>query len=383
MFSQFRASLIAVFIIGFALLSASAQAQDRFHLYLDVDNNPNTGCSEAFPNAPGTASGGEIRLTAVVDGQPPQVIDVIMESCSGGGTFGSGGVSIGGGYPVALNVGVDGADAIELSIAAGTVGIPSIRALGLQLAARSERGNEDVLLTRDGSPDGGPIVFGIPFSVPVAGLGGLVLLGGVVVLLGLRARRQLHRRALLSVGMLLWVGVAVAGGAFMADGDISEWGGTPSIATDPAGDVSGSDDAADLRALFVALDGNELFFRIDVTDLENLPPVANPQAVSTLEDQALVITLSGSDPNGDPLSFAITTGPTQGTLGPVTQLTPTSAQVTYTPNADYFGADSLAFIVNDGQVNSPPATVSITVDPVNDAPSFIAASPAAVNEDAG
>ncbi|MGE3160640.1 MAG: Ig-like domain-containing protein, partial [Burkholderiales bacterium] len=41
---------------------------------------------------------------------------------------------------------------------------------------------------------------------------------------------------------------------------------------------------------------------------------------------------------------------------------------TYTPDADYFGGDSFTFVANDGVVDSPAATVSITVDPVNDAP---------------
>ncbi len=95
----------------------------------------------------------------------------------------------------------------------------------------------------------------------------------------------------------------------------------------------------------------------------NDAPVAQAQTVSTAEDTARLITLVGSDVDGDPLTYAIVTGATNGTLSAVS-----GATVTYTPNANYFGPDSFTFRVNDGTVNSAPATVSITVTAVNDAP---------------
>ncbi len=53
---------------------------------------------------------------------------------------------------------------------------------------------------------------------------------------------------------------------------------------------------------------------------------------------------------------------------------------TYTPEANYNGVDSFTFTANDGTADSAPASVSLTVSPVNDAPSAIAGS-ATVNED--
>jgi hypothetical protein len=94
----------------------------------------------------------------------------------------------------------------------------------------------------------------------------------------------------------------------------------------------------------------------------NHAPVANAQNVTTAEDTAKAIVLTGSDPDSDPLTFAIVTGPSHGSL------TGTAPNITYLPSTNYNGSDSFAFKVNDGQIDSPPATVSITVTPVNDAP---------------
>ncbi len=54
--------------------------------------------------------------------------------------------------------------------------------------------------------------------------------------------------------------------------------------------------------------------------------------------------------------------------------------MTYTPAANYNGADSFTFTVNDGTVTSAPATVSITVTAVNDPP---VANPQAVSTPGG
>ncbi len=95
---------------------------------------------------------------------------------------------------------------------------------------------------------------------------------------------------------------------------------------------------------------------------ENHAPVANPQAVTTSEDTAKAITLTGADIDGDPLSYAVVTPPAHGTLSG------TAPNVTYTPAANYFGSDSFTFRVNDGSLNSAVATVGIAVASVNDAP---------------
>jgi VCBS repeat-containing protein len=95
----------------------------------------------------------------------------------------------------------------------------------------------------------------------------------------------------------------------------------------------------------------------------NDAPVATAQNVSTDEDTALPITLAGTDVDGDPINiFNVTVAPQHGAL------TGTAPDLTYTPDPDYHGPDSFSFTVNDGMVDSAAALVSITVNPVNDAP---------------
>ncbi len=97
-------------------------------------------------------------------------------------------------------------------------------------------------------------------------------------------------------------------------------------------------------------------------NMPNRPPTAFPQQVAVPEDTALAITLSGNDPEADPLSFLVTVQPNHGSL------TGAPPQLVYQPLADYNGPDLFSFKANDGQLDSSNATVNITVTPVNDPP---------------
>ena len=46
----------------------------------------------------------------------------------------------------------------------------------------------------------------------------------------------------------------------------------------------------------------------------------------------------------------------------------TDGSFEYIPNANFNGTDTFTYQANDGELNSSPATVTITVNPVNDAP---------------
>lgn len=100
---------------------------------------------------------------------------------------------------------------------------------------------------------------------------------------------------------------------------------------------------------------------VTVTPL-NHPPVATGAQISTLDGVPVGLPLAGTDPDGDPLTFTIGTGPAHGTL------TGTPPTVTYVPDAGFVGADSVTFTASDGQAISAPATIAITVEQSNRAP---------------
>jgi ELWxxDGT repeat protein len=62
------------------------------------------------------------------------------------------------------------------------------------------------------------------------------------------------------------------------------------------------------------------------------------------------------DPNGNPLTAALVTGPSKGTL-----TLNANGTFTYRPNAGFIGTDTFTYRASDGALQSTPATVTITV----------------------
>jgi hypothetical protein len=97
----------------------------------------------------------------------------------------------------------------------------------------------------------------------------------------------------------------------------------------------------------------------------NLRPTANSQSFTMNENAARTITLSGSDPEGQPLKFYIVTPPSHGVLGIVSSNNNNNNNqntVTYRPYDYYDGPDSFTFVTNDGTLDSAAAaTVGIMV----------------------
>jgi len=105
-----------------------------------------------------------------------------------------------------------------------------------------------------------------------------------------------------------------------------------------------------------------IVFIVYIVNLSNTPPLAEHRNITVREDTTTPITLVASDADGDRLSYRLVRGPSHGTLsgsGPT---------LTYTPESNYSGPDSIVFAVNDGEVDSDSATVSITVAAVDDPP---------------
>ena len=96
--------------------------------------------------------------------------------------------------------------------------------------------------------------------------------------------------------------------------------------------------------------------------IENGGPAAAPQAVTTLEDTPVAITLRGQDADGDALSFRVETGPVNGALSG------RPPELVYSPNPNFTGSDSFRFSVSDGRLASEPATVAVTVQALDDPP---------------
>ncbi len=106
----------------------------------------------------------------------------------------------------------------------------------------------------------------------------------------------------------------------------------------------------------------------------NLPPVGHDQEVTTNSTSPVTITLTGFDPDGDPLQFSIVRPPSAGTLSPITPSGPASAVVVYTP-ATAGAPDSIVFRVTDaegafglgivsinGGLPPPPPPTTVIVD---------------------
>jgi VCBS repeat-containing protein len=101
----------------------------------------------------------------------------------------------------------------------------------------------------------------------------------------------------------------------------------------------------------------------------NDPPVAMNDHYSVAEDTPLTADAIGgvlrndTDVEGNPLSAVLVDGPAHGTV-----TLNADGSFTYTPEANFNGADGFTYQANDGSADSTVAAVTITVDPVNDPP---------------
>jgi hypothetical protein len=117
---------------------------------------------------------------------------------------------------------------------------------------------------------------------------------------------------------------------------------------------------------FIANDGiddsNIATASITVIPRENNPPIAEDAQVDTIQSTAIVIEISATDEDLDPLTYSIVTQPINGTL------TGAGTSYVYTPNSGFVGTDNFEFIATDGFDNSNIASVIITVEEVANNP---------------
>lgn len=381
-----RALGVVVISTLLQLIAFAAPAQTyNYHVYIDSDLRNTTGCTVSGGGQ--SFVGADYRLTATVTGSPPVVTARTLSSCVAG-SF-SAGNALPANYPVGLNNGLPlaggaAADVIELSVARSQLpGVESQVRIGI--GADSASGSTDVLYTADGTGNGLPMVIGSPALIPTLGFFGGLLLAVALAVLALRSLKQNRLMAqMLLLGAFVSVGFAAWAANHIADGQVGDWASDAPIGMDAIGDSVPPLSGTDIVGAFGADERPNLHFRIDVVDAENRPPVAVDDSYGTLEDTVLNIAAPGvlgndSDPDGDPITAQLVTGPTRGTL-----TLNANGSFTYTPNANLNGPDSFTYNAFDGQVvGATPATVSINVTPVNDAPVFAAGANQSVLEDAG
>ena len=103
------------------------------------------------------------------------------------------------------------------------------------------------------------------------------------------------------------------------NGDVILTADIPNLVFTPAANVNGSGYASftfSVRDSTSAYDGTPNTITFNVTAV-NDTPTADAQSVTTDEDTAKTITLSGTDPDGNALTFSIVTGPSHGSLGSI------------------------------------------------------------------
>ena len=101
------------------------------------------------------------------------------------------------------------------------------------------------------------------------------------------------------------------------------------------------------------------FAVIDANDA----PVAGDDTLSGDEDTTVSGAVTSSDQDGDPLTFAKSADPSNGSV-----VVATDGSFTYTPNPDFNGTDSFDVTADDGNGGLGTATITIDVLPINDAP---------------
>ena len=103
--------------------------------------------------------------------------------------------------------------------------------------------------------------------------------------------------------------------------------------------------------------------------LTEAPPSLTPDTFTLAEDTpSTALDLLGNDRSDpDPLEHLAITQVTQGLNGSVTS----NPVITYTPAPDFHGSDSFTYTVTDEHGGTATTSVTVSVTPVNDMPSFV------------
>ncbi|MGK2858080.1 MAG: Ig-like domain-containing protein, partial [Thermoanaerobaculia bacterium] len=108
----------------------------------------------------------------------------------------------------------------------------------------------------------------------------------------------------------------------------------------------------------------------------NRPPLVADATVTTDKNNPVTIDISATDPDDDPMTWAIVSGPSHGTLSDITVGTKTvpmvEASLVYTPSTDYQGPDMFTLLVSDDVNGRTFAEIVINVGTqTGDAPTAV------------
>ena len=103
-------------------------------------------------------------------------------------------------------------------------------------------------------------------------------------------------------------------------------------------------------------------------------PTVDNVSFAVNEDTSGVFTLTGSDPQNRSLTFKISQGPLNGSYSL------SGSDLTYTPNQNFVGQDTLKYVANNGDYDSSMGIISIEIVAVDDDPTTISVN-ASTDED--
>ena len=128
-----------------------------------------------------------------------------------------------------------------------------------------------------------------------------------------------------------------------------------------------------------AADSNMATVTLNVAAINDAPVAADDSAAGD-EDSLITGSVLGNDTDieGDALTAAVLSGPAHGNL----TLNP-DGSFSYTPHANWHGTDTFTYQANDGTDNSTAATVTITVNSLNDTPETSLVTLTPIAEDSG
>jgi hypothetical protein len=143
----------------------------------------------------------------------------------------------------------------------------------------------------------------------------------------------------------------------------------------PVPDFNGSDSFT-----ILVDDGNggttEQLVSVSVTPVNDDPTAAATNSVTTAEDTASAATAIGAnDIDGDTLTYSEKPG--FGAANGTVTFNQANGTFTYAPDLNFNGSDSFTILIDDGNGGTAEQVVSVTVTPVNDAPTGVGGNPSA------